>query len=725
MNDKDINIIFTTIHGLANIISEPKENSLSIDDFKANKCVLLADEGHHLNSETKKKRTKEEDKNIKSWEAITRKVFNAHEENYLLEFTATAGIKENTKLREKYDGKLLFDYPISKFYTDKYSKEIYLLQSNLSKIDRAILAILLSQYRKNVFTDELKQNFKPTILFKSKNNKKCDEFYEEFLRKIDNLDINDVRKLKNHIDANDAILNQVFKYFIDKDPTLKSLISEIQREFSKEKCVIIHSGIKDKKNISSIISKLNDLENYRNPIRSVFATDMLNEGWDVKNLYDIVRLYDTNTTKEVTQEAQLIGRGARYYPFEYDDSLQYQRKFDNQADHVLKICEELYYHSHQDIAYISNLKEELNRQGVPSDNQIQEIHLELKSNFIQTDFYKEKSIYINEPLSVSKEEIVGFNNYFDKQEFEFEINSSDIKIEKHNAEESPATNKMKYKSIQMVDFDKRLIYHVFNKKRGFYNFENLLIKFPNLGSKKTFIESPQYLGNISICFEGIKQDIDNLTTENKMKGLEFVFSEIEKLIKENAVQFKGSEEFYKKKIQDVFQNKTLYKSTGSNVIGIGQSNKSNNDRYLNIIDEDWYFFNEHFGTDQENYLVKFIHKIYQQLENNFNEIYLIRNEEFFKIYDFKNGEGFCPDFVLFLIKDNDPTHLQIFIEPKGSHLIEHDQWKNAFLLNIESKCIIIDNNEEYKIWGLPFYNNKPEIENVFHNSLIKVVNHSL
>ena len=37
---------------------------------------------------------------------------------------------------------------------------------------------------------------------------------------------------------------------------------------------------------------LNTLEDLNNPIRAVFAVQKLNEGWDVLNLFDIVRLYD-------------------------------------------------------------------------------------------------------------------------------------------------------------------------------------------------------------------------------------------------------------------------------------------------------------------------------------------------------------------------------------------------------------------------------------------------
>ena len=58
----------------------------------------------------------------------------------------------------------------------------------------------------------------------------------------------------------------------------------------------------------------------------------LNEGWDVLNLFDIVRCYTTRDAKAgkpgktTVAEAQLIGRGARYFPFVTDDYPdQYQR----------------------------------------------------------------------------------------------------------------------------------------------------------------------------------------------------------------------------------------------------------------------------------------------------------------------------------------------------------------------------------------------------------------
>ena len=65
--------------------------------------------------------------------------------------------------------------------------------------------------------------------------------------------------------------------------------------------------------------------------------------------------------------------------------------------------------------------------------------------------------------------------------------------------------------------------------------------------------------------------------------------------------------------------------------------------------------------------------------------------------------------LLFLHKQNDAGYeqLQVFIEPKGTHLIADDKWKEDFLLEIEDKAvaakIFVDDNK-YKIWGFHFFN---------------------
>ena len=52
-NQEDINIVFTTIQGLHTRLNNPRENSVTYDDFESKDVVLISDEAHHLQTLTK------------------------------------------------------------------------------------------------------------------------------------------------------------------------------------------------------------------------------------------------------------------------------------------------------------------------------------------------------------------------------------------------------------------------------------------------------------------------------------------------------------------------------------------------------------------------------------------------------------------------------------------------------------------------------------------------
>ncbi|TOO76953.1 hypothetical protein, partial [Vibrio parahaemolyticus] len=175
----------------------------------------------------------------------------------------------------------------------------------------------------------------------------------------------DLEAIKNTSKEGDVIYT-AFQFFENNNITLESLALELQEDFSVEKTIEVNS-----KKAETYQIELNSLEDSDNEIRAIFAVDKLNEGWDVLNLFDIVRLYDTRNKwgKTATQEAQLIGRGARYCPFKVEDEQPlYQRKYDILDDtveaHELKICEELYYHSAHNPEYISDLNIALQEIGI-------------------------------------------------------------------------------------------------------------------------------------------------------------------------------------------------------------------------------------------------------------------------------------------------------------------------------------------------------------------------
>ncbi len=96
------------------------------------------------------------------------------------------------------------------------------------------------------------------------------------------------------------------------------------------------------------------------------------------------------------------------------------------------------------------------------------------------------------------------------------------------------------------------------------------------------------------------------------------------------------------------------------------------------------------------------------MKEKYEEVYLIRNERIYKIYNFDDGRPFEPDYLLyFKEKDGKETsQYQLFIEQKGGHLLENDAWKEKCFLSLKQKALVKTEyqNKRYKILGMPFYN---------------------
>ena len=141
---------------------------------------------------------------------------------------------------------------------------------------------------------------------------------------------------------------------------------------------------------------LNTLENPNNLYRVVFAVAKLTEGWDVLNLYDIVRIEkEAGTNKSATMaEAQLIGRGARYYPFEIEGQKSYQRRFDNDSSNKQLFLETLHYHTMNEPQYLKQLVGSLKQMDLPTgeDKKNPPIEIKVKSSFKKTEAYKKGKI---------------------------------------------------------------------------------------------------------------------------------------------------------------------------------------------------------------------------------------------------------------------------------------------------------------------------------------------
>ena len=702
-DSENININFTTIQQLHIDLNNTKENSVTYEDFKAKKIALIADEAHHLSSGTKSGTL------FGSWEGTVEKILKQNYDNILLEFTATLDYDSQAVVK-KYQDKVIQKYDLSQFRVDKFSKEINLIRSLYDEQERIIQALILNLYRQELATSNT-INLKPVILFKAKRTiKESEENKKNFHKLIEDFDGKMVENIQKTSTV--KIVQKAFEFFKTNSLSSNEISKRIKSNFKEENCI---SANNDKEAELNQI-RLNTLEDENNPIRAVFAVQKLNEGWDVLNLFDIVRLYETRDGKgdkigkTTLSEAQLIGRGARYFPFQLEEGQdQYKRKYDDDISNDLKILEELYYHTKEDNRYISELKKALVASGVyEDDDTLLTKQLTLKLEFKKSDFYKTGKIVLNKKVEKSYKNIKSFSDLgVSKRNYAFTLSSGIGTMSGFfdTDQKEPNIDPIKQKDILVSAIPKHIVRYALSQN-PFYYFDHLKQYFPSIESLSNLIKSDHYLGGLEVTFNGSKSRLGVISNEDYLSAVKGLLQAIETEIKSNLTAFEGSN-YLNKPIRDVFKDKEIkvYKD----------STRADGQETL-VANEPWYVYNANYGTSEEKEFVKMFARRFENLEKSFDNIYLIRNEREVKIID-KLGRGFEPDFVLFCKqKSGNELTYQVFIEPKGNHLKAHDKWKEDFLNEIRSEKMTIEiDSDNYLITGVPFYNN--ENENEFKNTL--------
>jgi type III restriction enzyme len=726
VNLDDVNIVFTTIQGLHTALNTPRENGITFEDFEGEKVVLLSDEAHHINADTRNGRGAAQEEFFEglSWESTVERIFKAHPDNVLLEFTATVDLSDEN-LAKKYRPRLIFDYPLREFRKDGYSKEVKVLQADLAPFQRALQAVLLSQYRRKVF-EKNRQHIKPVILFKSKTIKDSQAFFGEFKDRMKTLQPSDLTDLR--LRSTDVDIQRVFRYLTANGITLPNLITELQEDFSDEKLISVNSKEESEQKQIAV----NTLES--NEYRAVFAVDKLNEGWDVLNLFDIVRLYDTRDSKAgkigktTMSEAQLIGRGARYCPFQITSAQPlYGRKFDADLDNELRICEELYYHSAYNPKYIQELNTALQEIGM-KPKETREQRVRLKSSFKQSGLYQSGLIFLNERVKYNREDIAGLDSHFITQMHHVALRTGFSKsLVAFDASVEPDRGIDRARQdYALLDFGLPVLRKAVQRIE-FYEFANLRRYLPRLASIHEFLTSDSYLGRMKVEVSGLSSQVTDLTPDQKLDAAVQVLEVVAEHVAGDKVEFHGSNDFKPTMVKAVFTDKTLnFMLDGSEDKEFGRSmSDAKQTAYpLDLTTKDWFAFDDCFGTSEEKLLIQYIDKRYPDLKKVYAEAYLVRNEKHFQLFSFADGRPLEPDFVLFLIgKSNTGTmHYQVFIEPKGKLLLRTDVWKEQFLESIKSQGRIeqLIANRHYVVWGLPFFNfdeRMPEFEGAFNGLL--------
>ena len=723
-----INICFNTVQGIHSSLSLIREGALTIEDFENEKIVLIADEAHHLNSTTAS--DKEENENNATWESTVYNLLLANKENVLLEYTATCDVQD-VNVRNKYLDKIVFNFDLKEFRKAGYTKEFVNMRSNTTKWERTLQAILVSEYRKLIF-EQHNITIKPVVLLKSKTIKESNEFYNEFYEQLKDLQPSSVEFIKNANQGN-SLLSNAFDFFESIDLSMEELVDLIKVDFAIDNSVNMNEL--NPKN-ESIVNNLDEKDNH---YRIVFIVDKLTEGWDVLSLYDIVRLYETRqggpkgtVSKYTISEAQLIGRGARYCPFKFEEEQVKEKRKYSDYNNPLSICETLIYHCMDDSKYIDEIKRALKQTGLLPEIDTVQVTYKLKDDFKNTEIYQKGFVFLNNRIEIDRSNVKSIPEKVRSMGISYKCKNSSSSAGALFEEGNTGIKFKDLTPIRMSDIAYNIVYKAYRCFNETLSFDKLKKQFPHLESVNEFITSDEYVGSFPITFLVIENAEPSI--DDKLEACKKVFQIISDYVQTIEITFEGTKEFYAKPIREVFTNKTRNVTREANDeswgAGISQNDSLVNDTYrMDLSDKKWFAYNDNYGTSEEKKFVKYFSTIVEKIKNKFEDIYLIRNEIQACIYSFEDGSKFEPDYVLILNKhqenkEKDNLYICMFIEPKGEHLLEKDSWKNTLLLDLKEKGIpivkFVDDNE-YRIWGLPLYNEANTKED-FNNYLEELLN---
>jgi len=247
------------------------------DSFAGNgqRTLVLNDESHHIfNTIEGRDKTSQ---SLKKWKEFL--IDNNYNFKYILGFTGTAYIKDD------YFNDVIYRYSLRQAVNDKIVKMV----EYISKNDDAELEIKFQEiYDNHIQNRNTYRRLKPLTILITKD-----------------------------ITAAKGLTTDLIEFI--------SKIENTTFEEAENKVLIVTSANEHKANNKI----LKEVDNKNNPIEWVISVSMLTEGWDVKNVFQIVPWEDRAFNSKLLI-AQVLGRGLRI-PFEYQSPQPKVRVFNHDA----------------------------------------------------------------------------------------------------------------------------------------------------------------------------------------------------------------------------------------------------------------------------------------------------------------------------------------------------------------------------------------------------------
>ena len=726
-----IYIKLSSVQKLSDELFVLKENTMGLDDYKNQPVAILADEAHHYSASTKSDKEAEN-----TWEYAINNILRARndkeQKNLLLEFTATVDF-DNEVIYNKYRDKVVYRYPLNKFMYDGYSKQVKRIETSASDKDKMLNVVLLSQFRKyHAYAEGVSGTFKPVIMFKSPNvavSLDANKVFNELILDLNVADLLSFIKQQQALDSNESsALKFAYDYYLKNEDNLSKIVREIKHDFDPRN-VLNANDTSGNMLEKGQYKALNTLESPNNLYRVVFAVAKLTEGWDVLNLYDIVRIEkEAGTNKNATMvEAQLIGRGARYYPFKVDGEKSYQRRYDNEFSNKQLFLETLHYHTMNEPQYLKQLVSSLRQMDLPTgqDKNNPPIEIKIKPSFKKTDTYKKGKIYYNEAEDVTDDWFDSIEKYgiSHRSDITRNLNYGSREVSYNAIIEKTETN-----TICLEHFDVRFIRKAIQRLE-FYKFDNLKKYLPLLKSMNEFIYGEKWLNaeNLKIFLNVPKEYKESDISPNEILKVTIdLLKEYEVKFKSGYIKKRGTNRFIGYPISEYLIN---YKKRVPLYDTLNLLTDVTQKVAVYEMNDEFFVYEKAIVNKLEHELIVRINAHVNELKQKYKKgVYLLRMDENMhresaksekvKLHQYgsrinRAGEtvdvhlqGFQPDFIL-LLEDSE-FYFQIFIEPKGlsGDRFVSELWKQDLLLYMtdhQAEMEFEDDSKNVRISGLKFY----------------------
>ncbi len=221
--------------------------------YNGSSCLVLNDEIHHAYN--KVLGNSAESKSIKKWKEFL--LDNSYNFKYIIGFTGTAYIDND------YFNDVIYRYSLKEAITDGFVKRVNYVDKNSDENENEKFQKILANHRRN---QEVYSNIKPLTILVTK-------------------DIKTAKQLRTRLVE---FLEQAGEFGIE------------------DKVLRVTSDPEDKKNVL----RLPFVDDKEDPTEWIISVAMLTEGWDVKNVLQIVPMEDRAFNSKLLI-AQVLGRGLR------------------------------------------------------------------------------------------------------------------------------------------------------------------------------------------------------------------------------------------------------------------------------------------------------------------------------------------------------------------------------------------------------------------------------